>query len=135
MGPVVSAKQQTRVLTYLEKGSSEGARFLLEGSKASVKGYENGFYVKPALLTGAPENVCAREEIFGPVAYVMRFKEEGEAIDLVNRSRYGLANSVWSRDLWLGSPGSGGYGRGRRELDQRAQPLLAWHSSRCLQSE
>ena len=99
MGPVVSAKQQTRVLTYLEKGSSEGAKFLLEGGKASVKGYENGFYVKPALLTGAPENVCAREEIFGPVAYVMRFKEEGEAIDLVNRSRYGLANSVWSRDL------------------------------------
>jgi acyl-CoA reductase-like NAD-dependent aldehyde dehydrogenase len=99
IGPVVSAKQQTRVLSYLEKGSKEGARFLLEGGKAVVKGHENGFYVKPALLYGAPENVCVREEIFGPVAYLMRFKEESEAVDLVNRSRYGLANSVWSRDL------------------------------------
>lgn len=99
MGPVVSAKQQTRVLTYLEKGSREGAKFLLEGGKAAVKGHENGFYVKPALLTGTPDNVCAREEIFGPVAYVMRFKEEDEVIKLVNRSSYGLANSVWSRDL------------------------------------
>jgi acyl-CoA reductase-like NAD-dependent aldehyde dehydrogenase len=99
MGPVVSAKQQRRVLNYLAKGSKEGATFLLEGGKAAVKGHENGLYVKPALLTGAPENICAREEIFGPVAYVMRFKEEEEAIDLVNRSSYGLANSVWSRDL------------------------------------
>jgi acyl-CoA reductase-like NAD-dependent aldehyde dehydrogenase len=64
-----------------------------------VEGHENGFYVKPALLSGTPENVCAREEIFGPVAYVMRFKDEGEAVELVNRSSYGLANSVWSRDL------------------------------------
>jgi aldehyde dehydrogenase (NAD+) len=99
MGPVVSAKQQARVLNYLDKGSKEGAKFLLEGGKAVVKGHENGFYVKPALLSGAPENVCAREEIFGPVAYVMRFKTESEAVDLVNRSSYGLANSVWSRDL------------------------------------
>jgi aldehyde dehydrogenase (NAD+) len=99
IGPVVSAKQQKRVLAYLEKGSREGAKFLLEGGKAVVEGHENGFYVKPALLSGAPENVCAREEIFGPVAYVMRFKEEHEAVALVNRSSYGLANSVWSRDL------------------------------------
>jgi aldehyde dehydrogenase (NAD+) len=99
IGPVVSEKQRKRVLSYLEKGAKEGASFLLEGGKAKVKGYENGFYVKPALLTGAPENICAREEIFGPVAYLMRFKKEEEAVELVNRSRYGLANSVWSRDL------------------------------------
>ncbi len=99
IGPVVSEKQRTRILTYLDKGTKEGAKLLLAGGKAKVKGYENGFYVKPALLTGAPDNVCAREEIFGPVAYVMRFKKEEEAIELVNRSPYGLANSVWSRDL------------------------------------
>jgi len=99
IGPVVSEKQRSRILTYLDKGTREGAKFLLEGGKAAVKGYESGFYVKPALLTGAPENVCAREEIFGPVAYVMPFKSEDEAVELVNRSNYGLANSVWSRDL------------------------------------
>ncbi|MBS1852842.1 MAG: aldehyde dehydrogenase [Acidobacteria bacterium] len=99
LGPVVSAKQQSRVLGYLEKGTKEGASFLLQGGKADVKGRENGFYVKPALLTGSPDNVCAREEIFGPVAYVMRFKDEQQAIELVNQSNYGLANSVWSGDL------------------------------------
>lgn len=99
MGPVVSDKQRQRVLGYLEKGHKEGARFLLQGGPATVKGHENGYYVKPALLTGTPDNVCAREEIFGPVAYVMPFREEAEAVELVNRSSYGLANSVWSQNL------------------------------------
>ena len=46
-----------------------------------------------------PENVAAREEIFGPVPFLLKFRTEDEAIELVNRSRYGLANSVWSGDL------------------------------------
>ncbi|HUR46314.1 MAG TPA: aldehyde dehydrogenase family protein, partial [Candidatus Saccharimonadales bacterium] len=99
MGPVVSEKQRQRVLSYLDKGEKEGAKFFLRGGAATVKGHENGYYVKPALLTGTAENVCAREEIFGPVAYVMPFRDEAEAIDLVNRSSYGLANSVWSQNL------------------------------------
>jgi aldehyde dehydrogenase (NAD+) len=99
MGPVVSEKQRQRVLGYLEKGEKEGAKFLLRGGTATVKGHEQGYYVKPALLTGSPDNVCAREEIFGPVAYVMPFRDEAEAIELVNRSSYGLANSVWSQNL------------------------------------
>jgi aldehyde dehydrogenase (NAD+) len=99
MGPVVSEKQRKRVLGYLERGQKEGAKALLEGGPATVPGYQGGFYVKPALLSGAPENVCAREEIFGPVAFVMSFDKEEEAVELVNRSSYGLANSVWSQDL------------------------------------
>ena len=51
------------------------------------------------MLTGDPDNVCAREEIFGPVAYLMKFRDEEEAVALVNRSEYGLANSVWTEDL------------------------------------
>jgi acyl-CoA reductase-like NAD-dependent aldehyde dehydrogenase len=99
MGPLVSEKQRRRVLGYLERGAGSGAQFLLRGGAATVPGHEHGFYVKPALLSGPPDNVCAREEIFGPVAYVLPFGEEEEAIELVNRSRYGLANSVWSGDL------------------------------------
>ncbi len=99
MGPVVSEKQRRRVLGYLERGEKEGAKVLLRGGEAKVNGHEGGFYVKPALLSGPPENVCFREEIFGPVAYVMPFREEDQAVDLVNRSPYGLANSVWSNDL------------------------------------
>lgn len=99
MGPVISEKQRNRVLGYLERGEKEGAEVLLRGGASEAPGHEGGFYVKPALLGGAPENVCAVEEIFGPVAYVMPFSDEEEAVALVNRSRYGLANSVWSSDL------------------------------------
>jgi aldehyde dehydrogenase (NAD+) len=99
LGPVVSEKQRQRVLDYLERGEREGAKFLLPGGAAAVSGQESGFYVKPALLTGSPENVCARDEIFGPVAYVLPFNDENEALELVNRSTYGLANSVWSQNL------------------------------------
>jgi aldehyde dehydrogenase (NAD+) len=99
MGPVVSAKQRERVLSYVRRGQEEGAKVLLAGGQATVAGAEGGFYVQPALLSGAPDNVCAREEVFGPFAYVMPFSSEEEAVALVNRSSYGLANSVWSADL------------------------------------
>jgi aldehyde dehydrogenase (NAD+) len=99
IGPVVSEKQRQRVLGYLAKGAREGAQALLEGGPVKVSGHADGFYVSPALLGGSPDNVCAREEIFGPVAYVMTFRDEDEAVNLVNRSSYGLANSVWSGDL------------------------------------
>jgi aldehyde dehydrogenase (NAD+) len=99
MGPAVSEKQRQRILGYLDKGKAQGANMLLEGGKASVAAHPNGFYVKPALLGGGPDNVCAQDEIFGPVAFVMKFKDEKQAVELVNRSDYGLANSVWSGDL------------------------------------
>jgi aldehyde dehydrogenase (NAD+) len=99
MGPVVSAKQRERVLGYLRKGRQEGATVLLEGGEAEIPDYRGGFYVKPGLMTGSPENVCVREEIFGPVAYLIPFQTEDEAVELANRSAYGLANSVWSKDL------------------------------------
>jgi acyl-CoA reductase-like NAD-dependent aldehyde dehydrogenase len=99
IGPVVSEKQRARVLGYLDKGVKTGAKLLLEGGRAEVKGHEQGYYVKPALMTGEPGNVCAREEIFGPVAYVMSFNDEDKVVDLVNTSTYGLANSVWSNNL------------------------------------
>lgn len=99
MGPLVSAKQVERVLGYLEKGIEEGAEPVLEGGRAQSPDHEGGCYVKPAILAGAPENIAAREEIFGPVPYLMKFRTEEEAVELVNRSPYGLANSVWTHDL------------------------------------
>ena len=99
MGPAVSEKQRQRILGYLDKGTKGGANAVLPGGPAQVSACPGGFYVKPALLAGGPDNVCANEEIFGPVAYLMKFRDENEAIELVNRSTYGLANSVWSTDL------------------------------------
>jgi aldehyde dehydrogenase (NAD+) len=99
MGPLVSEGQRRRVLGYIDKGLASGATALLEGGELRPKGHEDGYFVSPALLTGDPENVCAREEIFGPVAYVIPFRDENEVVGTVNGSRYGLANSVWSADL------------------------------------
>src|SRR5208337_5405669 len=64
MGPVVSSKQRARVLGYLRRGVAEGASALLPGGEAEIPEFKEGFYVKPALLTGPAENVCAQEEIF-----------------------------------------------------------------------
>lgn len=99
MGPVVSPKQRDRVLGYLKKAQLEGAKPLLEGGVANVAGREKGYYVRPAILAGSPDNVACREEIFGPVPYVVEFRDEDEAVRIVNQSAYGLANSVWSADL------------------------------------
>ena len=75
MGPVVSEKQRQRVLGYLQRGQAEGAEVVLEGGPAEVPD-ATGFYVKPALLAGSLDNVAAREEIFGPVAYLASFRDE-----------------------------------------------------------
>jgi len=98
MGPVVNEKQRNRVLSYLQRGQDEGAEVVLEGGEAKVPGHD-GYYVKPALLAGSLDNVAAREEIFGPVAYLAPFSTEEEAIRMTNDTDYGLANSVWSSDL------------------------------------
>jgi aldehyde dehydrogenase (NAD+) len=96
MGPLVSEKQRERVLGYLDKGIAGGGRLLLKGGRGEQP---HGFFVKPWLLEGTADNICFREEIFGPAACVTRFHSEEEAVGLVNRLDYGLANSVWTRDL------------------------------------
>jgi len=98
MGPVVNEKQRQRVLRYLASGVKEGARMIVEGGAAEVPG-KAGHYVKPALMEGSLENVAAREEIFGPVAFLAKFESEDQALAMVNSTDYGLANSVWSSDL------------------------------------
>jgi acyl-CoA reductase-like NAD-dependent aldehyde dehydrogenase len=99
MGPLASEVHLNRVLGFLQKGEAEGAEFLLRGSDSAVGGGSKGYYLSPSLMAGSASNICCREEIFGPVAYLLKFKNEAEAVSLVNELRYGLANSVWTGDL------------------------------------
>lgn len=99
MGPLVSQVQRQRVARYLEQGKQQGATVLLDGHMPPVAGHEGGFYVGPSLLAGDRDNICCREEIFGPSAFILKFSDESAAIAEVNRLSYGLANSVWSADL------------------------------------
>jgi len=99
MGPMATKAQYDRVLAHLERGKKQGAQTLLEGKPVSPAGFEHGYYMTHSLMTGSPDNVCCSEEIFGPSAFVLKFKDENEAIGLVNSLNYGLANSVFSADL------------------------------------
>ncbi|WP_343330813.1 aldehyde dehydrogenase family protein [Polaribacter staleyi] len=98
MGPVVSQKQLDSILAYIEKGKQEGVKVILGGERMEKDGFKEGYYLAPTLLFGTPDNICFKEEIFGPVAFISTFKDENDAINQVNSIDYGLANSVWTSD-------------------------------------
>jgi acyl-CoA reductase-like NAD-dependent aldehyde dehydrogenase len=100
MGPLISEEQMRRVLGYVERGRAEGAELLVGGSRLPYGGAERGYWVAPAVFDRvAPDATIAQEEIFGPVLAVLPFADEDEAVSLANRSMYGLAAAVWTRDV------------------------------------
>lgn len=99
LGPLVSKKQQERVLQYIETGKKEGATCILGGSAPTQSDLKNGYFVEPTVFVDVTNQMTiAQEEIFGPVLTILRFKTDEEAIQLANDSRYGLAGAVWSRN-------------------------------------
>ena len=98
MGPLVTAEAQRRVLDYIDIGRKEGASLAFGGNVPEA--LADGAYVSPALFTGVNNQMrIAREEIFGPVASVIPFDHVSEAVSIANDTIYGLAASVWTRDL------------------------------------
>ena len=96
-GPLISQKQLNRVLGYLEQGKSDGAEIVTGGHRLDRKGY----FVHPTVVTNLDPETSRlfQEEIFGPVVTVVPFDDEDEAVELANNSTYGLAATVWTKDL------------------------------------
>jgi aldehyde dehydrogenase (NAD+) len=98
MGPLISEKQQQRVLGYIEKGVAEGATLALGGGKPADQ--TRGWFVEPTIFTGVDNSMTiAREEIFGPVLVVIPYEDDDDAVRIANDSNYGLSGAVVSSSL------------------------------------
>jgi len=100
VGAMIHGAHLGKVLGHIHAGREQGARVVTGGRRVEGPGLDDGFYVEPTILDGVtPDMTAFTEEIFGPVLSVSRFSGPAEAVELANRVEYGLANSVWSKDI------------------------------------
>ncbi len=96
MGPLISQTQMERVLRYIDVGRTEGAKLATGGARVG----ERGYFVAPTVFADVRQGMrIEQEEIFGPVAAVIPFDDEDDAVRIANGTQYGLAAGVWSADV------------------------------------
>lgn len=95
-GPQVDQAQFDKIMHYIERGNQEGARLLTGGHRVGQRGY----FIEPTLFVDVKDDMeIAKDEIFGPVLSVLKFKDVDEVIQRANNTFYGLAAAVWTRDV------------------------------------
>lgn len=99
IGPMVDAKHRDRVLEYLQIALDEGARIVAQGHVPTEAPYADGYWVPPTVLADVtPDSTVGQEEIFGPIALLMRYTTLDEAIEIANGTAYGLTAAMITRD-------------------------------------
>jgi acyl-CoA reductase-like NAD-dependent aldehyde dehydrogenase len=103
MGAIAYESHMKSILDYIEIGKQEGARLVCGGNQITEGEFGKGYYIQPTLFADVDNSMrIAQEEIFGPVACVIKFKDEAEAIKIANDSQYGLSGGIWTGDLARG---------------------------------
>ncbi len=99
IGPLVDAKQHQRVQHFIDKGIEEGAALLFQGTVPEDGPFSEGYFIAPCIFGNVTAKMSlAQEEIFGPVASLMRFESDDEAVEIANDSPYGLTAAICTRD-------------------------------------